>query len=258
MQKLTCHSIDNNLNTLQKGIAGQYNFNIKAILKEAWKKTHGIKGTFWLAVGIALLISIGILIIFLVLGFLVVAIADVLHASKPTLNLVLKIAVPIFIFLSIFATAPLSAGVIMIGVKHCAGEKVRARSVLDYYVFWRRLWVVDFVLEVINFLSSLPLFIWFSISLIIAYFYVLVSYFMFMPLVAEKKLKVWPALEASRKAISYHWFKMLWFLILLLLIIFASLLTLGIALIWTLPMLNNAIGILYREMFGVDILLHHR
>jgi uncharacterized membrane protein len=59
-------------------------------------------------------------------------------------------------------------------------------------------------------------------------------------------------MEASRKAIMHHWFKVFFLLLAMSLIIFASMLPLLIGLNWAYPMSVVLIGILYREIFGVE------
>lgn len=242
-------------NTLTNGINGQYNFHLGAILKEAWGKTYGIKATYWKAFGLIFLILVGLLVSFIAISFCIGLTAGLLDASKSGIDSLASVLSIIFTLAYVFPMAPLLAGLIMIAIKHCIGESVAAKSIFQYYAYWKKLWVYPFILVGIDFLaeaaSSYNLLI-VSIILTIIYIYVAVGCVMFSPLIVEKQLSVWDALKASHKAISHHWFKMLWFVIVITLILFCSLLTLGIALIWTMPMVNNAVGILYREMFGVS------
>ena len=59
-----------------------------------------------------------------------------------------------------------------------------------------------------------------------------------IPLIVERGLSPWQAMEASRKAITQHWFK-----------VFGLFLLLG--LIWTIPLFVMVMGVLYRTIFGV-------
>lgn len=240
--------------TLAKGVLGIYEFNIKRILKEAWHRVHGIKGTYWKAFFLTLLVILGTLVSF----FLIIVIGDLIashwfHISKTTIIFYNKILIVLFQVASTFLYPPLVTGIIMIGVKRSVDEKMWASDIFQYYRYWQKLWVLPIIMILIELaMDSTKGYWWAQLLLFLVYLYFSVSYIMFYPLIAEKKLAVWEALESSRKAISHHWFKMLWFLILISLILIGSLLTVGIAFIWTLPMLNNAVGILYREMFGVQ------
>lgn len=240
-------------NNLVSGTFGVYDFNIKAILKEAWHKTYGIKATYWKAFFLMMLIYLGLFALAFVIAYTIGVIAGLTNTSSATVSYITLVISIVFPIIFIFPIAPLSAGMLMIGVKHCIGDPVQATSIFHYYRYWQRLWVYPFILVIISLLGKMvyphPLF---KILFALISLYAVISYFMFPLLVVEKQLKPWQALEASRKAISFHWFKMLWLLIVLFFISLAGILTLGIAYIWILPMINNTFGILYREMFGAN------
>jgi hypothetical protein len=59
-------------------------------------------------------------------------------------------------------------------------------------------------------------------------------------------------MEASRKAIHRHWFKVFGLYVLMSFICVLSSIPLGLGLIWTFPMFIMVGGILYREIFGVS------
>jgi len=241
--------------SLEKGISGQYNFDIPAIFREAWQKTRGIKATYWKAIIIFLVITLLILAVRFGFDFLAVIIYNTLGLPKPQIHALIATQHDLLGLITIFITAPLGVGLLMIGIRHCANLPVTAKSLVSYYPYWRKLWVRQFILVVITSISQLHLIPYIlPIILFFLSIYVIVSYLMFEPLIVEKQLSVWDALETSRKTIAHHWFKTLWFLFLFILITLGSVLTLGIAFIWTLPWLNNATGILYREMFGVQTL----
>ncbi|MNG14005.1 hypothetical protein D3C84_977260 [compost metagenome] len=67
----------------------------------------------------------------------------------------------------------------------------------------------------------------------------------------ERGLSPWQALEASRKAITQHWFKVFGLCLLLGLITMVSAIPLGIGLVWSIPLFVIAMGVLYRTIFGV-------
>jgi uncharacterized membrane protein len=66
----------------------------------------------------------------------------------------------------------------------------------------------------------------------------------------DKNLAAWEAMETSRKATGKHWFGIFGFGIVIALINMATVFTLFIGLIWTIPLSVIAYGILYRNMFG--------
>lgn len=238
--------------TLSKGTLGLYEFNIKHILKEAWQKVHGIKGTYWKAVLFTLLILLGFVCAAFILSILFnIIAASLFHLTKADILYMDKILVLVWRAILIIFMAPLGTGIRMIAVKWSVNEKINASSIFQYYRYWQKLWVLPLIIYLLTLLGMDTKF-YIELPVYIITIYVIASYYMFYPLIADRNLSIWEALEASRKAISYHWFKILWFIILLGLIIIGSLLTVGILLIWTLPMVNNSYGILYREIFGVQ------
>jgi hypothetical protein len=69
-------------------------------------------------------------------------------------------------------------------------------------------------------------------------------------LIMDKRLDFWPAMEASRKVVSQHWWQMFGFLLLALLINLAGLLACGIGLFITIPWTSAALVVAYEQVFG--------
>ena len=82
--------------------------------------------------------------------------------------------------------------------------------------------------------------------------YLLVAYWMALPLMLEKNLGIWEALEASRKAITHRWFLFFGISVVQILIFLLALVPLGLGLIWVIPMLLVMDGVLYRTVFGIN------
>jgi hypothetical protein len=241
-------------NTLENGIQGHYDFNIKEILSEAWQKTYGIKATYWKAMLQIALVFAGFFLISYTIAYGFGFIAG-LTKLAPNIVDIITIALTLLIqIVFLFIMAPLGAGLVMVGVKHITGQTVTATSVFNYYSFWKRLWVVPFIISVINIFAEATHHIHPLISLFFSLLLLCVAttYLMFPLLIVEKKLAVGAAMKSSRKVISHHWFKTLWLLIVWMLIGLGSILTLGILFIWTGPMINNSFAILYRDMFGIN------
>ena len=72
------------------------------------------------------------------------------------------------------------------------------------------------------------------------------------PLIIEKDLSPWEAMEASRKAIHHHWFQVFGLFFVMGLIFMISALPLGIGTFWTMPMGVIMFGIVYRTIFGAE------
>ena len=79
--------------------------------------------------------------------------------------------------------------------------------------------------------------------------YLSVGYALTLPLILDKGLGPWEALEASRKAIHKKWWTVFGLYIVMMLLYTVSAIPLGLGLIWTVPMFFVMIGILYSRFF---------
>ncbi len=220
--------------SLERGIAGDYQFSIGATLSEAWAKTNGAKGTINLALTLYFLVAIGMMI-----AFAGIALTGGILGGESTL---LTEAASQLVSTAVFA--PMGAGLFMIGLRRSVNAPISAGTVLGYF---------HKVLPIL--LLSLLMYLLIAIGfvlLIIPGIYLMVSYYLALPLLIEKDLGVWQALETSRKAVSKRWFAIFGLFLLLGLINFATVFTLFIGMIWTVPMSVIAFGILYRNIFGIE------
>jgi uncharacterized membrane protein len=204
-------------------------------LKEAWDKTAGAKGTFILAFFIYLAISIGLSIVSQIF------LAIIGSAANDELVIIVFSVLQQLVFNLVLL--PVAMGIFLLGVRRASGASIQAGSIMGYYASVWRLFVTMLLLYIMVLIG-------FAL-LIIPGIYLSIAYYMALPLVAEKGLSPWQALEVSRKTISKRWFTMFFFSIVISLIVMVSMIPLGIGLIWTLPMMMIAYGIIYRNMFGV-------
>jgi uncharacterized membrane protein len=218
--------------TLEGGIAGEYDFSIRAVLGEAWTRTKGLKGAFWAA-------AIIVFVILMVLNIAVGLVLGAMPAQGPALavHFVAQLGLSLAVY-------PFMVGLIMLGVRRSVDLPVGYTMAFGYFGSTGRVLIASFlmlVLVVIGFLL-----------LVLPGIYLSIAYLLVLPLIAEKGLGAWGALEASRKAVTAHWFKVFFLLLIMGVIFVISALPLFIGLIWTYPMMMNVMGILYREMFGVE------
>lgn len=220
--------------TLEGGIAGDYDFKIGGVLGEAWEKTKGIKGAFW---GAGIVIFIVVFVVAVILNIFLAAVANQSPGAAIIGNLVYQL-----VFAAI--TYPFMTGMLMLGVRRSVDLPVTASMA---FAFFGRTWPI--VLAAI--LISIFTFVGFLL-LILPGLYLSIAYALALPLIAEKELGAWRAMESSRRAVTKHWFKFFFLLILMGLILVVSAIPFGIGLIWTYPMSINVLGIVYREAFGVE------
>lgn len=113
-----------NEGSVEKGISGEYNFSIRAIISEAWDKTSGAKWPIHLAFLYYFLVIIAIIAVF----FIAIAALSIGSSSGGLSNIfyiILQIAANL-IFL------PLMMGVIMMGIQRSAGKDIHANTVFGY------------------------------------------------------------------------------------------------------------------------------
>jgi uncharacterized membrane protein len=124
------------------------------------------------------------------------------------------------------------------------GKRPNPKSLFAWYDQTLKIFVTAVLM---NFLILIGL-----LLLVLPGIYLAVSYQIALPLVVDKKLGSWQALEASRKIIGHCWFKVLAFDVLAIIVVTLSMVLLGIPLIWAVPALAIAFGILYRTLAGIE------
>lgn len=210
------------------------NWEIGAVLSEAWALSNGFKATFWGSFLLYMGVVIVAAIVMGILSFVVTLIATEAAVVIAVLSQVIQLVI----------TAPLIAGLFMIGIKRAAGQPVNAFMVFNYFPKTLPLfltYLLMLVLVVIGF-----------VLLAIPGIYLMLAYAFALPLLVDKKLGIWESLETSRKGITRCWFRFFGFGIIGFLIVLVSAIPLGIGLIWTLPWLYAAMGVIYRDVFGVS------
>ncbi|SHM57206.1 hypothetical protein [Phytopseudomonas punonensis] len=221
--------------SIEQALSRGYDFTISGLLSEAWQLTKGTKGiiiggfvVFYLAIFVASFIIGGVLGIF----------------SMFSENLVLIIISQLLT--TIFASAvsyPFIAGLNMIGIRRAAGQPFSFNEIFSHFGRTLPLLGVAVLMMLLIYLGM--------ILLLIPGIYLAVAYMLAIPLVVERGLSPWQAMEASRKAITQHWFKVFGLFLLLGLIVSISAIPLLIGLVWTIPLFVVAMGVLYRTIFGV-------
>jgi hypothetical protein len=207
-----------------------YDFRIGAVLKEAWQRTSGVKGPLW---GAALMI-----ILVVVAGGIVAGMLSGLMGGGESFAIAAALQ-----FTLTIAMYPFLAGVMMIGIRRSVDLPVNWKLVFGYFSYLLPIVISTVLVTVLTCLGFL---------LIIPGIYLSLAYIMVIPLIVDKDMGPWQAMETSRKAISKHWFKVFGLYFAMLVIYFIGMIPLGIGLIWTMPMFVMVTGILYRETFGVS------
>jgi uncharacterized membrane protein len=80
--------------------------------------------------------------------------------------------------------------------------------------------------------------------------YLAVGYVFALPLVIDKKMEFWPAMELSRRVVDHHWWSTFALVIVLWLIAIAGFLACGVGALITVPIASAALMYVYEDLFG--------
>ena len=220
--------LNNEHGSLETAVAGQYDFTIGEVLSEAWARIDGYKLPY------AIITSVYFLVYFIALVLVIAGLGEEESARAQAVIQLLS-----------FAMMPMSAALTMMGLHMAMGRPITVKQLFAYYNS-KGLAIIglQIVMMMANVLGSL--------LFIIPGIYLSIALMFAVPLMLEKNLSIIDAFEASRKAVTHHWFKLFGLLFVMGLILFLSMLPLGIGLIWTMPMMMAVIGVLYRRMFGIS------
>ena len=80
--------------------------------------------------------------------------------------------------------------------------------------------------------------------------YLAVGYVFALPLVVDKKMEFWTAMEVSRRVVHEHWWSVFALVIVLALVAFAGFLLCGVGALITIPVASAALMYVYEDLFG--------
>jgi hypothetical protein len=215
---------------LRQTLEGRTTLDVGAVLGEAWRRSDGARGILFGGFLAFYVLFVGAVL--LVAGLLEGLGLDVQRGvGGALLNLIVGAV-----------SYPFLAGVFMVGLRRAVGAPIAFSQLLGHY---------DRVLElvVLNALASLG--IAFGLLLfVVPGIYLGVAWSLAMPLLIDRRLGIFDALETSRKLVTKHWFSVFALCLIGGLLLLLGAFTFGIALIWTLPWTTLAFAILYRELAG--------
>ncbi|MFZ3206429.1 MAG: hypothetical protein WA161_21525 [Pseudomonas sp.] len=221
--------------SIEQALSRGYDFAIGELLGEAWQRVKGTKG---IIIGGFLVFYAVMFVVSLVLGGML-GIFAALNES-PTSVMIGELVIGV---LASALAYPFMAGINMIGIRRAADQPISFNEIFSHFGRTLPLVITAVVMMLLIYLGMF--------LLIIPGLYLAIAYMLAIPLVVERGLSPWQALEASRKAISQHWFKTFGLFLLLGLITMVSAIPLGIGLVWSIPLFVIAMGVLYRTIFGV-------
>jgi len=210
-------------------------FTISGALREAWTKTKGVKASIWAGSAFMYLI---LLILFAGSAYLLPPLS-----MEPPLNIT-NIITNIFVqaLLDILSVIFI-AGLFYMGIRKVIKDPISWKMVFKGFSCAGKI-VIVFILQSI--LISIGF-----LLLILPGIYLSVGYFMSVPLIVDRGLSPWQAMETSRKAIHKVWWQVAFLFFLMWGIILLSMIPLCIGLIWSWPMFFILVGVVYRYLFGI-------
>jgi len=221
---------------VEDAIAGNIRVNMLETLGEAWGILKGFKLKYHIATVIWFLVYVAAAMISIPILFGLVAIgAD--NTTASILSSVIQLV-------AVAATMPMIVGIVVMGIRHAQGKSVSPGSIFNYFnrIPGTLLWYL---------LMSLMITLGY-ILLILPGIYLSFAYMFSLPLMIEKNMSAWQALETSRKAVTRMWFRATGFLLLVILLIVLGSIPLGIPLIWLLPWTALAYSLIYFKLFGAE------
>jgi hypothetical protein len=208
-------------------------FSMWGAIRQAWVKTKGAKGTIWAGSAIMYLV-----ILALVVGgalLLPPLNGEMTNISDVVINILLQVVTNVF---SVIFTA----GLLLMGVRKVAGDQISWKMIFQGFSCAGKIIAVTILQSIFVAIGFL--------LLVLPGIYLAVGYTMAIPLIIDKGLSPWQAMEVSRKAIHKIWWKVAGLFIVMCLIFAVSTIPLGIGLIWTWPMFIILVGVVYRYLFS--------
>ncbi len=208
-------------------------FSAGALIRASWQMTRGVKGSIWagIVVMLLLLFTLGIGIVYLL------TFSGARAGTLPAvwLNLLSQLS-------SIALSLTFLSGLIAIGVRRVADQSFSWRLVFSGF---SRL----IPITVAGFLMLLLITCGFFLFILPAV-YLAVGYSLTLPLIVDKGVGPWQAMEMSRRAVHKKWWRIFAAYLLMYLVYLISMIPFGIGMIWTVPMFFTLNGVTYRLLFG--------
>ena len=222
--------------SVEDAIAGNIEIGMISTMGEAWRNLKGFKFRCLVAFFLYFIIAIFANFISTPIIFGLIAVgADQVTAAVigGLIQMITSIVImPIFI------------GIHIMGMRHAENKSVSAGSIFNYFARVPAVFLCYLIMTIMIMLGL--------ILLILPGIYLMIAYMYSMPLVVEKNMPAWQALEVSRKALTRKWFPIFGLLLLMGLINILAIFTLGIAWIWTIPWSVLTMSMVYTKLFGAE------
>ncbi|HUC83971.1 MAG TPA: hypothetical protein VL970_02175, partial [Candidatus Acidoferrales bacterium] len=209
-------------------LARDYKLNIRSCVRRAWKL---LKGEFWPFVGVSAL--------FLALfGFASsFGATTIQHTTQSDSTVEIMSAVALLVF------GPLWGGLFLYILKKIRLEPATIETAFSGFNKQRflHLFLAGFATAALT---------WLGFLLILPGIYLFVAWMFTLPIVVDKQIDFWSAMELSRKIVTRHWFKLLGFGLVLWLLLSLGVLALVIGILVMFPLVLCTLMYAYEDIFG--------
>jgi uncharacterized membrane protein len=224
---------DNVGGSIENSLQGKANLDMTALAKEAWNISQTRKGS----------LLQGSLLIFGVVLLCIAILEQIFDVqdwalAPPNVQLALQIVVTVI-------TAPLVAAMFMTGISHSVGERPAFSKVLRQIINSALVIFIAVLILVIVYLG-------FALFLLPGLYLGLATGFSMM-LYVEKQLPPSQAILQSIRVFNRYWLQLSLFYMAAFLMFIMGMFTFGLAYIWIIPFYFNLKGVLYRELFGIQV-----
>jgi hypothetical protein len=210
-------------------------FTVREALQEAWEKTTGSKGTIWAGTAIMYLVVL-----------IVVAGGAVLFPGRGTEDQSIGSLLGTGLFQAVTDVVSMlfTAGLVFMGVRRAADQPIHWKMIFRGFQLAGKIIVATILQSALVLIGFL--------LLVLPGIYLMVGYAMTIPLIVDREMSPWQAMETSRKTVHKIWWKMAFLFLVMGLIFILSMIPLGLGLIWTWPMFILLAGVVYRYLFGSE------
>ncbi|PIE64888.1 MAG: hypothetical protein CSA26_06030 [Desulfobacterales bacterium] len=228
------HSADRDDENGEKNVISRSKpqFTINSIISEGWRLTKGVKGSLWGG------FSVTMVILFFLGSITILLLPEVFSSTGKTITIWVVILIQLVSFM---LAMTFTAGLMYMGIKRAAGMHYSWKTVFSGFTRLSQISIAGLLMTVFI-TAGLLLFILPGI-------YLMVGYSLTLPLIIDKRLGPWDAMETSRKTIHGQWWRVFAVYLLIKLISLVSFLPFGLGTIWTIPLFFTVSGVIYCFFF---------
>lgn len=139
--------------------------------------------------------------------------------------------------------APLNAGFVLFTLKIAKGKSTTFSDFFRGFDYFIQVFLATLLMSIFTFAGI--------VLLLIPGIYLAVAYIFTIPLILDRKVQFWDAMEASRKIITKNWCSMFAFVFVLGSINIGGFLLLGVGMVLTTPFTGCAIIAAYEDIVGL-------